>query len=34
MVVFEGSFDAVKFEECLRYVRDSLDWLLARGEVE
>ena len=32
MVAFQGSFDVVKLEECLRYVRDSLDWLLVCEE--
>ena len=32
MVVFEEKFDLETFQECLKYVQDSLDWLIASEE--
>ena len=32
MVIFDGNFDLKKFQECIRYVQDSLDWLIASEE--
>ena len=28
MVVFDGNFDLTKFQQCLKYVQDSLNWLI------
>ena len=29
MVVFDGRLNFTKFQECLQYVQDTMDWLIA-----